>query len=87
MNLRKIRRITIFYLMLISGVITMFTGIVLYLWPKGPRAGRIEILGYTKDFWKDIHITVAIIAIILIVIHLIENRRAVKCYVEETLKV
>lgn len=86
MNPAKIRRIVLFYLMVLSGLVIAFTGILLYLWPHGPRSGRIEIFGFTKDVWRSIHTYTAIFGVIVILLHLIENRRCVKMYVRETLK-
>ncbi len=85
MNLRKLWRVLLFYLMTIFGTLTMITGLILYFWPRGPRAGRLEIFGYTKDFWKDLHMYIAIVAVVIIIFHVIENRRAVKHYVKETI--
>ncbi|RLI72656.1 hypothetical protein DRO97_08710 [Archaeoglobales archaeon] len=53
MNVRKLKRILLFYSMLAGGIVTIFTGLVLYFWPRGPRAGQLIILGFDKDFWKD----------------------------------
>ncbi|WP_257640091.1 hypothetical protein [Archaeoglobus fulgidus] len=39
MKLAKIRRLVLFYFMVLSGVIIAFTGILLYLWPHGPNQG------------------------------------------------
>jgi cytochrome b subunit of formate dehydrogenase len=86
MTLKRLRRIILFYTMLIFGLITIVTGLVLYFWPKGPRAGQLIILGFEKDFWKELHTYVTVAAVVLIVLHIFENRACVKMYVRETLK-
>ena len=86
MNLKRLKRIILFYIVVISGIITTITGFVLYFWPKGPRAGKLLILGCTKGFWKDLHTWVTIFTFIVILLHLIENRKAIKLYIKETLK-
>jgi len=82
----KSLRILVFFLMLAFGLATMATGVILYLWPKGPRAGRIEVFGYTKDFWIDAHTILAITSVLFIIVHLVFNWRTVKCYFESVLK-
>lgn len=79
-------RILVFILMLAFGLAAMTTGVVLYLWPKGPRAGRIEVFGYTKDFWIDAHTILAMTSVVLIIVHLVLNWRAVKFYFDNVLK-
>ncbi|KUJ93448.1 MAG: hypothetical protein XD40_1363 [Archaeoglobus fulgidus] len=86
MKLAKIRRLVLFYFMVLSGVIIAFTGILLYLWPHGPKSGQLVILGFQKSFWQDVHTYAAIFGVAAILLHLIENRRCVKLYVRETLR-
>ncbi|MDI3497881.1 DUF4405 domain-containing protein [Archaeoglobus sp.] len=86
MKLAKIRRLVLFYFMVLSGVIIAFTGILLYLWPHGPKSGQLVILGFQKSFWQDVHTYAAIFGVVAILLHLIENRRCVKLYVRETLR-
>ncbi|WP_202318823.1 DUF4405 domain-containing protein [Archaeoglobus neptunius] len=86
MSLRKVRRIFLFYSMILSGMFTIFTGFVLYFWPRGPRSGQLIFLGFQKQFWQDVHTYVALAGVILITLHILENRNCVKMYVRETLK-
>jgi len=86
MSWSKVRRILLFYSMIVSGIITIITGFILYFWPHGPRAGQLVIFGFQKQFWKDIHIYLALTAAALIILHVIENRACVRMYVRETLK-
>jgi hypothetical protein len=69
MSLRKLKRILLFYAMLAGGMVTMLTGLLLYLWPRGPRTGQLTILGFDKGFWKDLHTYTTIIAVVLILLH------------------
>lgn len=75
----------LFYLMLVIGILSLFTGLVLYAWPHGPQAGRIVFLGMTKGGWQDLHTYVSIMAIVFIILHLIENRKCVSYYIKETI--
>ncbi len=86
MNLRRLKRIVLFYSMIATGLVTIVTGFILYFWPHGPRSGQLIILGFQKQFWQDIHTYFALFTAILIVLHIIENRACVRMYVRETLK-
>ncbi|WP_456328813.1 DUF4405 domain-containing protein [Archaeoglobus sp.] len=83
---RKVRRILLFYSMITSGIITTITGFILYFWPSGPRAGQLVIFGFQKQVWEDIHTYLALVAAVLIILHVIENKACVKMYIRETLK-
>ncbi|MEM2148470.1 MAG: DUF4405 domain-containing protein [Nitrososphaerota archaeon] len=71
--------------MVILSILVMFTGVLLYLWPKGPQSGRIEILGFRKDDWRDIHMNLSIILTVVLIIHILENRKCVAYYVKTTI--
>ncbi|MCL7383180.1 MAG: DUF4405 domain-containing protein [Thaumarchaeota archaeon] len=47
-------RAVIFYLMFILGLVVLVTGLILYVWPKGPHSGRIDFFGLRKDDWRDL---------------------------------
>jgi len=78
-------RAAIFYLMTILGLVVLVTGLVLYIWPRGPQSGRIEFLSLRKDDWRDFHMQTSILLAIVLIIHLLENRNCVKTYVKTTL--
>ncbi|WP_290598216.1 MULTISPECIES: DUF4405 domain-containing protein [unclassified Archaeoglobus] len=86
MSWRKVRRIVLFYSMVATGIVTAITGLVLYFWPHGPKAGQLIIFGFQKQFWQDIHTYLALTAAILIILHVIENKACVRMYIRETLK-
>jgi hypothetical protein len=78
-------RASVFYSMLSLGLLTMATGFILYLWPHGPRSGQLIFLGLNKSGWGTWHTYITLIAIALILVHLIENRKCVDIYVKTTL--
>lgn len=78
-------RAVLFYLMVILGLAVLITGLILYLWPRGPQSGRLEFLSLRKDDWRDFHMQLSIFLTITLVIHLLENRNCVKMYVKNTL--
>lgn len=78
-------RVALFYLMVILGLASLVTGLLLFFWPHGPRAGRIPLLGLTKGAWIDIHTYVSLLLIPVAVIHLLENRGCVSLYIRKTL--
>jgi len=76
---------SLFYSMLALGFLTLITGFILYLWPHGQRAGRLIFLGINKTVWAEWHTYISLIAIALIIVHLLENRKCVDLYVRTTL--
>jgi len=79
-------RASLFYSMLSLGLLTLVTGFILYLWPHGPRSGQLILLGLNKSGWGTSHTYITLIAIALIAVHLIENRKCVDVYVKTTLE-
>lgn len=69
-------RIAVFILLLILGVFTIFSGLILYLAPRGPRSGYY----YGKEAWRQVHMLSAFAAVAVLVLHLLLNRNALKCY-------
>ena len=78
-------RTSLFYSMLSLGLLTLVTGFILYLWPHGPRSGQLIFLGLNRSEWGTWHTYITLIAIALIVVHLLENRKCVDIYVKTTL--
>ena len=78
-------RSTLFYSMLALGFLSLVTGFVLYLWPHGQRAGRLIFSGLNKAVWSERHTCFSVIAVVLVVVHLMENRQRVNLYVKTTL--
>jgi len=79
-------RAVIFFGMLVSLLLSIFTGFILYLWPHGPQSGKLLFLGATKLAWIDIHTYLSLLAVIIMVTHIILNRRFVKLYYKWTVK-
>jgi hypothetical protein len=75
----------LFYSMLALGFLTLATGFILYLWPHGPRSGQLIFLGLSKSGWGTWHTYITLTAIMLIVLHLLENRKCVDLYIKTTL--
>jgi hypothetical protein len=78
-------RASLFYSMLSLGLLTLVTGFILYVWPHGPRSGQMIFLGLNRSGWGTWHTYITIIAIALIVVHLLENRKCAGVYVKTTL--
>ncbi len=79
-------RKTLFYLMVAVGATVLFTGFVLYLWPRGPQSGRLLFLGADKATWSDWHTYLSLFGVGIILFHLVENRAVLRTYVRSTLK-
>lgn len=75
-------RALLFYLMIALSLICLATGIVLYFWPHGPGAGRMLFLGVNKNTWIEWHTYSSLLAFVVIVIHIIVNRKLVKLYMK-----
>jgi predicted ferric reductase len=74
----------LFYGMLALGLLSLVTGFILFLWPHGQQAGRLIFAGVNKSVWSDWHTYISVVAVFLILLHLIENRRCVSVYVKST---
>ncbi|MEM1525396.1 MAG: DUF4405 domain-containing protein [Nitrososphaerales archaeon] len=75
-------RTVLFYLMITFSLISLLTGIILYLWPHGPRAGRLLFFGVDRFTWSEWHTYSSLFALITIIIHIIINRKLVKLYIK-----
>lgn len=82
---RLTAKTTLFYSMLVMGLLSLVTGFILYFWPHAQRAGRLIFFGLNKTFWSEWHTYLSVIAVVLIVVHLLENRKCVDLYVKTTL--
>lgn len=78
-------RAVLFYSMLALGLLTLITGFILYFWPHGQRAGRLVFFGINRTVWGEWHTCISLIAVALIMVHLLENRKCVDLYVNTTL--
>jgi hypothetical protein len=66
-------------LLIITWVLIVLSGIVLYLAPSGFRSGRQELwLGLTKSAWDDIHFWIGVATVVVIVFHIIIDWKAMR---------
>jgi hypothetical protein len=82
--LRITFRASLFYSMPSLGLLILVRGFILYLWPHGPRSGQLIFLELNKSAWGTRHTYIMLIAIALILVHLIGNRKRVDVYVKTT---
>jgi len=76
----------LFYFMIILGILSLVTGLILYVWPHGFRSGRQIFGGFDKEEWSTIHTYVTLLLVPVLVAHITENRKCVKLYFDLTVK-
>jgi cytochrome b subunit of formate dehydrogenase len=55
------------------------SGLVLWLAPSGTRSGRqLLLLGLTKSEWNDVHFWIAVIAILVTIVHIVIDWKALR---------
>lgn len=55
------------------------TGLLLWLAPSGPQSGRqLLLLGLTKGEWGDVHFWIGVATVVVTLIHLIIDWRALR---------
>lgn len=79
-----VRQITVIIL-LVAGFVTLFTGILLYLFPSGPGSGKLTVLSISKRTAKNVHTYAGFITAGAIVVHLAANWNALKYYIKNLL--
>lgn len=56
-----------------------FTGFLLWIAPSGRRSGRLPLfLGLTKGQWGDVHFWVSVAALVVTLIHIVIDWRALR---------
>ncbi len=75
-------RVVIFLLAIAFGLASLFTGLVLYFWPHGPRSGQLIIVGFNKAGWSDLHVYSSMLALLVVSVHLIMNWKSIKLYIK-----
>lgn len=75
-------RIVIFLSAVAIGLVSLFTGLVLYFWPHGPRSGQLVIMGLNKVGWSDLHTYSSMLALLIIAVHLVLNWKSIKLYMK-----
>jgi cytochrome b subunit of formate dehydrogenase len=58
------------------------SGLVLWLAPSGTRSGRqLLLLGLTKSEWNDVHFWIAVIAILVTIVHIVIDWKALRAVI------
>jgi hypothetical protein len=72
-----IRAIVAISLVTVWSVVAL-SGFLLYVAPHGPRSGLATLLILTKTQWGDVHFWFSVVAIIVTVIHIAVDWRALR---------
>ncbi|MFM2479906.1 DUF4405 domain-containing protein [Celerinatantimonas sp. YJH-8] len=83
MNLNRLRPYTT-VIMTLSFVLISFTGVILFLAPEGPMGRGWNWLGISKHEYKDIHLYLGVLAMILVLFHAYLNSRPLFHYLHRT---
>lgn len=75
-------RMIIALIILISGILTFITGVLLYTAPAG-RGGQIELLGLAKNDWRTLHSYFAFTLAGFSITHIYLNFNAIARYFKE----
>lgn len=67
--------------------LAVFSGLLLYVAPSGPRSGRTIMLILTKSQWSDLHFWVSMAAVVLTVVHMMIDWRALKACVRHLVSI
>lgn len=71
-NFKIYSRAVIAIIMLAAWLLVAFSGLILWLAPEGPHSGRTPLLfELTKSDWKDVHLWIAAVTLVITVIHVI----------------
>ncbi len=81
-------RSMISFTLLFSMVILFLSGVFLYVSPGGRIARETgwQILGFDKEGWKSIHDLFGFFFILVTLLHLWLNRRAIACYMRDRVR-
>lgn len=79
-------RFLIFWGMVVSGLVTLISGLILWFAPHGPYSKEAILYGLQKSTWLDIHPYFALLAIGLVAIHLVDKWRCLKIYFRSPFK-
>lgn len=80
----RVRQITVIIL-LVAGFVTLFTGILLYLFPSGPGSGKLTLFGVSKRAAENVHTYAGFITAGAVIVHLAANWNALKYYIKNLL--
>ena len=72
-------RAVVAIILIVVWTLVAFTGLLLWLAPTGPRSGRLPLLlNLTKIEWSDIHFWVSVSVLIVTLIHIAIDWRALR---------
>lgn len=76
-------RAVIAIIMLVVWLSVAISGAVLWLAPEGQRSGRIPLLfEMTKSEWKEVHLWIAAITLVITVIHVIVDWKTLRAIIK-----
>jgi cytochrome b561 len=84
MNPHLLPRVLVVSLLITGGLLLALTGFVLYFEPSIPKGGQKLLLGFTKDFWKRLHVYTAFSLIGIVAAHITLNRRSLIYYLKQS---
>jgi len=73
-------RFLIFWGMVISGLVTLVSGLILWFAPRGPHSREVILYGFQKSTWLDLHPYLALLTVGMVAIHLVDKWRCLKIY-------
>ena len=72
-------RAVVAIMLLTSWSLLSLTGLLLWLTPSGRRSGQIQLLfDLTKGEWGDIHFWIAVVTVIVTLLHVVIDWRALR---------
>ncbi len=72
-------RAVVAIIMIAAWSILSLTGLLLWMAPSGQRSGQMELLfNLTKSEWGDVHFWIAIATIVITILHMIIDWRALR---------
>ena len=72
-------RAVIAILLIAAWVLVTISGVVLWLAPSGQRSGQqLLLFGLTKHEWSDVHFWIAIATIVVTIVHIIIDWKALR---------
>ncbi|MFH1031397.1 MAG: DUF4405 domain-containing protein [Chloroflexota bacterium] len=72
-------RAVVAIMLIVVWLLAAFTGLLLWLTPTGPGSGqRVLLLGLTKQEWGDIHFWISVAVLIVTLIHIVIDWKALR---------
>jgi hypothetical protein len=78
-NIKIYSRAVVAIILITAWSILSLTGLLLWLAPSGQRSGQMELLfNLTKSEWGDVHFWIAVATLVITIIHIIIDWRALR---------